>query len=207
MKLLAPPKWENPYLEEYREVYRPPLDCIGLPFGNVLDDEIPRSLEPFRFRDRAIRQYAWAIPTPEAIACIANYSPILEVAAGRGYWARLLELAGADVLAFDDRSWKANGNGALWTDVVEGSLELVRPNSHRSLFLCWPPYATPLARHALARYQGGTVIFVGEHLDGCTADDAFFGLLDRAWHRIDGVALPQHYGINDYLGVYRRRHT
>ena len=197
MKLLAPPKWENPYLEEYCQLYQPPFDVLGCPTGNPAD--------AFRFRDRGVRQYAWAIPTPEAIACVAEYSPILEVGAGNGYWARLLKLAGADVLAFDDRSWNMKDYGGQWSDVVEGSLELVRRHSHRSLFLCWPPFGEPLARWALVRYQGGTVIFIGEQEDGCTADSRFYERLHRSWHRIDGVAIPQHYAIHDYLGVYRRR--
>lgn len=196
VKLLALPTFENPYHEAWLDLYKAPFDILGAP----QDDHVGA----FKFRDFAIRKYAWAIPSPEAIACVAKYSPILEVAAGIGYWTRLLILAGADVLAFDDHSWGTNGGGP-WTNVVKGSLELVRPNSYRSLFLCWPPYNEPLARHALARYQGGTVIYIGEDCGGCTADDRFHGRLERTWQPIESVTLPQHYGTHDRLTVYRRR--
>mmetsp|Transcript_7858 Transcript_7858/g.19988 ORF Transcript_7858/g.19988 Transcript_7858/m.19988 type:complete len:164 (-) Transcript_7858:188-679(-) len=46
-------------------------------------------------------KYAWAIPDQRAIRIIANFSPLVEIGAGKGYWAMLLRQAGADVLALD----------------------------------------------------------------------------------------------------------
>lgn len=42
-----------------------------------------------------------AAPNAAAVAALAARSPLLEVGAGTGYWARCLRAAGADVLALD----------------------------------------------------------------------------------------------------------
>lgn len=58
-------------------------------------------------------RFAWAVPTDEAILAIAELGPIVEIGAGTGYWAWLLEQAGAEVLAFDaelgGNHWVAEG--------------------------------------------------------------------------------------------------
>lgn len=53
-------------------------------------------------RDYLVHRYAWAVPSPQAIKWIAERCPrIVEIGAGRGYWAKLLAGAGVDILAFD----------------------------------------------------------------------------------------------------------
>ena len=53
-------------------------------------------------RKSLVRRYAWAIPSTAAIKWIAERCPeIIEIGAGRGYWAMLLANAGVDILAFD----------------------------------------------------------------------------------------------------------
>jgi hypothetical protein len=47
-------------------------------------------------RHALVDRYGWAIPTDEAIAALVELSPLVEIGAGRGYWAHLLRQAGAD---------------------------------------------------------------------------------------------------------------
>ena len=47
------------------------------------------------------KKYAWAIPDERALQILASFSPLIEIGAGRGYWARLLRDQGVDILAFD----------------------------------------------------------------------------------------------------------
>jgi SAM-dependent methyltransferase len=66
-----------------------------------------------RGRDELAPLYAWAIPSPGSIAWIVDVldgTPLLEVGAGRGYWAALLAQAGIDVVAFDHHPPQHGGN-------------------------------------------------------------------------------------------------
>ena len=47
------------------------------------------------------KKYAWAIPDERALHILARFSPLIELGAGRGYWARLLRDRGVDIIAFD----------------------------------------------------------------------------------------------------------
>jgi hypothetical protein len=48
-----------------------------------------------------IGAYSEAVPTTEALRALQALSPIIEVGAGRGYWARLLSELGCDIVASD----------------------------------------------------------------------------------------------------------
>ncbi len=52
-------------------------------------------------RDVFISRYGFSVPTDEALQLIASVSPqwVVEVGAGTGYWARLLNDVGVDVVA------------------------------------------------------------------------------------------------------------
>jgi hypothetical protein len=97
----------------------------------------------------------------------------------------------------EDNQWAANSRG--WTDVLEmDAVEAVRHfnASGRTLLMIWPGYADPMAYNAVESYQvypllalwavtwtdsgkqGEYIIFVGEGECGCTADDAFFELME-----------------------------
>ena len=48
-----------------------------------------------------VHVYAYAPPNAAALEALLARTPLLELGAGTGYWARLLRGAGADVLALD----------------------------------------------------------------------------------------------------------
>jgi len=52
-------------------------------------------------RELACGRYAWAVPCTEALTALRRLSPLVEIGAGTGYWARLLAGHGADVAAYD----------------------------------------------------------------------------------------------------------
>lgn len=158
-----------------------------------------------RFHDLARDRYAYAVPDDAALDAIAACGPIVEIGAGLGYWAALLRARGVDVVAFDDFSWNIGAGSPPWTKVEMGGTSAVRGHGHRALLLCWPPYSHSMARHALALYEGGTVIYVGEGEEGCTGDEAFHEKLERHWRVVRAVAIPQLPYVHDRLWVYRRR--
>lgn len=179
-------KLENPYLDKFK--------AIG-------GDSYSRNftLNTYGKRDELVKKYAWAVPNTEAIKTIAKYSPIIEIAAGSGYWASLVKQVGADIDAYDKSPWEKT-----WTDVLEGTESVANAYPNRTLFLCWPPYGAPVASNALKEYEGFTVIYVGEGPEGCTGDEEFHDLLNRNWMLEETVNIPQWRGIHDTLYVYKR---
>ncbi|WP_280460141.1 hypothetical protein [Nocardia carnea] len=141
--------------------------------------------------------YAYAVPSPETIEWIGAFSggqTIVELGAGRGYWARLLADQGSTVRAFDSEPPDsianpsfpgASGQLDVWYP-VEGLQEFDSALDGDSvLFLCWPPgWGNPMASEGLKLFEsrgGRRLIYVGEPKGGKTGDDAFFDRLSDAW--------------------------
>lgn len=54
-------------------------------------------------RSQLVTRYGFAVPSDEALTAIERCSPrgVVELGAGTGYWAFLLQQRGVDVVAFD----------------------------------------------------------------------------------------------------------
>ena len=186
----------NPYLDwfaalppSYRRDARVPLDGseLFMPAWN-------------EFKAAAARAFAWSVPNDAAIDAIARHADrVLEVGAGSGYWAWLLEQAGVDVLAVD-----ASPPARTWHPVRPGSEAVAAAHPERALFLSWPPYGVPMALNALTAYRGELVIYAGEWLGGC-AEPGFFAALATGFELVESVELPQWYMRDDRLSIHRRR--
>lgn len=187
------------------------------------------SFDALNIRRRLTAEYAWAIPTEEALEAIAAQGPIVEIGAGNGYWAWLLQQRGVDIIAFDPMPYeeghyievgpvkpgKLDEGEALeleeknrvyrrkWADVEEGGHTLVADHPDRALFICWPSNALSWAAQALAVYEGETVIYIGEWR-GCTADEDFHDLLERDFVEVARVVIPRFLFINDDLTIWKR---
>jgi hypothetical protein len=143
--------------------------------------------------------YAYAIPSPETLEWISRFcagQPVVELGAGRGYWAAQLTLSGLVVDAYDVEPPGNSGNvsflpAAGQTDVWHhvGDLgefaDRVSGRSGLVLFLCWPPgWGNTMASQALSDFDkagGSRLIFIGEPRGGKTGDDAFFDALSATW--------------------------
>ncbi|HWE91228.1 MAG TPA: hypothetical protein VG317_17340 [Pseudonocardiaceae bacterium] len=143
--------------------------------------------------------YAYAIPSPETLEWVARFcdgQPLVELGAGRGYWAMQLAHAGLQVSAYDleppDQADNASfprtsGQRDVWHD-IGGLAEFAERVSSRTghvLFLCWPPgWGNKMASQSLREFQdvgGERLIFMGEPKGGQTGDDEFFDMLSAAW--------------------------
>lgn len=154
------------------------------------------------------RMYSYAIPDTRALHAIAEYSPIVEIGAGTGYWASLLTQLGADIVCYDQHPPPSPKNGwhgenKAWHPVRRGGPGKAALHSNRTLFLCWPPYAKPFAADCLDRYRGDRVIYVGER-GGCTGDRRFHHMLDKDWVEKADYAIPQWQRLHDKVWIYRR---
>lgn len=201
---------DNPYLAEVRKYYN--YEEGNMPGITREDDTI--TLDPLPCMDywsnywRLKESYAFGIPDEKAIKLIASYSPIVEMCAGLGYWAYLLDQMGCDIVAYDtcpDGGNKYIPNGKTpWFNVQKCDEDFVPPRN-RSLFMCWPPYDDSVAFDILSRYSGDTLVYVGEYEGGACADGQFFELIDDSWDQIEWYDIPQFYGLHDELTIYKRK--
>jgi len=181
---------ENYYLQEFEE---------------LSEKNSFKAEQWFGKRGDLVEEYGWAIPNEEAIEHIADLSPIVEIGAGKGYWARLLREVGATVIAYDI---EPPGEDA-WTSVEQGTPKMLeRFNGEYTLLLCWPPYGDDMAINALEAHieQGGTdVVYVGEHFGGCTANEAFHNEIKKRYALANKITIPSYEGIHDNVYHYKRK--
>jgi len=187
---------DNPYLDAFTAS----LGQGGGEYGN---------LDSYRVRRELTSRYAWAVPNSAAIATLAAYSPIVEIGAGNGYWAALVEAAGGTVTAYDIRPPSTGLNPyarpPAYTTVIPGGPERAADHKEHTLFLCWPSYETQFATNAVACYEGSTLIYVGESWPGCCASESFFNLLEEEWVCSSRLDLPTWPMMHDDLRVFTRR--
>ena len=141
-----------------------------------------------------------AIPTQRAIDLIASFKDIIEVGAGSGYWARLIADAGAQVLALD----KSPRDDSHF-DVQKGGVARCQSEKHKekTLLLCWPPPANPMAFNALKFYKGKRVIFVGQ-MDNAHGCDYFHRRLKSEYRLVRVQWIPTWWQFSDHVYVYER---
>lgn len=150
--------------------------------------EVHRSCQGAADRwDEATRQYSFAVPSPEAVAAIAEHSPqgVVEIGAGLGYWAQVLSDAGIDVIAYDvapppspQNQWYAGREP--FHPVEQGDAAAAGGHPERTLLIVWPTRNETWASEALAHHHqagGTTVAVVGEPPGGVTGDDVFHAML------------------------------
>ncbi|WP_194906130.1 hypothetical protein [Catenulispora rubra] len=183
---------ENPYWE----IVAPSV--FARDGRRVVDGGNPQGSPQLAFAEMILQaSYAYAIPSPETIQWVMRHCadrPIVELGAGRGYWAAQLSRAGLDVRgyeleppdAIDNASFpRATGQTDVWFPVAGLPSMEAEGLSNSTLFLCWPPgWGNPMASDALKAYEasgGDRLIYVGELKGGKTGDDAFFDALAERW--------------------------
>ncbi|MFI9558640.1 hypothetical protein [Nonomuraea endophytica] len=147
--------------------------------------------------------YAYAIPSPGTIDWMRGFCgdlPVVELGAGRGYWAAQLSRSGLTVEAFDveppDTTKNVSfprsaGQTDVWHPVtgLAGLASRIGIADH-VLFLCWPPgWGDPMSSEALTAFEetgGERLVYVGEPKGGKTGNDAFFDALSARW-RLDST--------------------
>ncbi len=163
-------------------------------------------------RSDFIGRYAFSIPTLDIIEEIAALTPLVEIGAGNGYWARCLADAGADIIAYDRRppgeeapwDWREGNQwfDDTWYHVEEGDEAMAGLYPERALLLCWPPINDPMAANALHRYiqaGGQSLIFIGSR--GSCGDDDFFEMLGAMKLR-SKAKLWSWPGVDDWMWIY-----
>lgn len=207
------------WIEEITPWFEHERQWLGTPFFNLpgsaaeilkqqdsaVQEGVDSMVKAISARHELVLSHSWAVPCEEALDAIAKWSPngVVEIGAGTGYWAGLLRDRGVDVVAYDVEPYVSSQAKAQWSDVLKGNHMYVMKHPDRSLLLCWPPYATPMAANTLRRYRGDTVLYIGEGSSGCNGDEEFHEMLED-WEQVEYISLPQWPGIRDGLHVYRK---
>ncbi len=159
--------------------------------------------------EQMVEIYAYAVPDSRAMACLARHQPILEIGAATGYWAALMRAHHIQVAAFDSNSQALYLTRPMWTQVTPAQGQEVIESYAKdqwTLFLCWPPWRSPMASSLLSMFHshgGQKVIHVGHH--SCTADSAFYLLLERHWQLEEVVSIPSWPFVPDRMYVYAKK--
>lgn len=179
-------------------------------------------MESTMARHYATAAYAWAVPTEEIVRDIAAWGPILEIGAGKGYWAKMIADAGGDIIATDP--YTPDDTETFYPVESLSDVDAVRKyGTGRTLLMVWPPYDMPVAFNALREFEsvrGTRVIYVGEGSGGCTGDDNFHEAIglggffyDEDAPRVKNIGwssrryeadLPRWYGIYDDVFYFER---
>ncbi len=138
------PMWDSFFLEEAAES-RPE-------YWEILDD----------IGQKLCEKYAWAIPDERALTILKEFSPLIEIGSGKGYWAKLLQNRGVDIIGYD--KFTGGKNPDNFTKIKEGGPEKLLDDvaNNRNLFLCYPDEAESIAIVCLENYTGEYIIHVGE---------------------------------------------
>ncbi len=156
-----------------------------------------------------VHAYSEAIPTLDALELLASLSPLVEIGAGAGYWARLLDDLGADIIATDHVASQSNiwtSSSQPWTTVkVCDALDAVRQHGHRNLFCCWPTRPHGYLEAALPAYIGQTLALITDGpIDPELGPDPLYSVLKRDWSLSQQLELPHWPARNDSLMIWRR---
>jgi len=215
---------ENPLYDTWRELYQDARFDYGMwMWPDGVEERCRQLLNHHRIMHQLQQKYAWAIPSPEAISRLAELGPMVEIGAGRGYWAALINDAGGDVICYDAFPPTEPGNfwappvgqhqhfdvevlieKAQFTEVQQGGPQVAALHPHRALFLCWPVYEDLMALECLAHYKGDTVVYVGEPKGGCTGCDAFHDQLETEFEEVECIDIPFWDGLHDALWIFKR---
>lgn len=131
--------------------------------------------------DPLCEKYAWACPDNRALRVLCHFSPLIEIGAGKGYWASLLRQRGCDIVCFD--KYGKGKDAASWAKVQQGGPEkLLEPSvAQRNLFLCFPDGEESIAIVCLENFSGEYVVHVGEL--GMSGDGTLGSTPQAPWGR------------------------
>jgi hypothetical protein len=194
----------NPYLQKLKKIID---DNISLNAGELAS----LLLEA---RNDLVTGYSFTIPYYDILKKVASYSPIVEIGAGSGYWARCLSEMGADVIAYDSHPpgeqspWEWYGVNPwfddFWYPILEGDESAAAHHPDRTLFLAWPLPMSPMAYNAMTGYKnagGRVLIYIGDPHPASSGDEHFYQMLN-AHKEIESIDLYGWPGINEKMLIY-----
>ena len=202
---------------ERLETLREHLDREGITKSQWIKGKIAeteRHILKTLARKEFIDRFGFPVLTKEAVQImelVTRGKKILEVGAGNGYLAYEMHMAGADILATEPH--EPGKDSRYFTTPIEWAKEAVERldaesavEKHRRPVLMWS-WPEPDADHthqALRKFQGDTVIYIGEKSWGSTGSEEFHNILKTQFVKTTEIRLPRFPGARDRIRIYRR---
>jgi len=194
----------NPYLQKLKKLIDQNRHLEKASLASLL----------IQHRNDFVSEYCFTIPCYDILKKVAAYSPIVEIGAGSGYWARCLSEMDAEVVAYDrfppdeQSPWDwQSGNSWFddsWFNIIQGDESAAAGHPDRALFMAWPMPMNPMAYNALVNYRnagGSTLIYIGDPHPASSGDEHFYHELGR-YRIIEQNNLYGWPGINEKLIIY-----
>jgi hypothetical protein len=143
-------------------------------------------------RGQLTNRYAYACPDFELITHLASH-PVVELGAGSGYWARLVDDSGGQIAALDNASWNSATEG-LWFSVQTGYETRLTEFEDRTLLLVMP--ARPGDADRFVRQWRGERLVVVARGGFPFVDDIYHetAISDGRWELIEERSMPEAVG-------------
>ena len=160
-------------------------------------------LDDFRHR------FGFGVLTYDLLMYLKQYSPIVEIGAGNGYWSYEFNAIGVDYVATDPKpgEWPCF-MGLIYPGANIEKLtgvEAIAKYPTRNVLWCWPEYDQTYVTDTLASFADGEYfIYIGEGMGGCTGTDEFHEILESDFSLVESRPMKQFEGLHDHLRVYQR---
>ena len=160
-------------------------------------------------RRKYVSMLTWSTPTSQTLVAVADYLKdkygpvvrVLSVGCGQALPETFLHVVtGLDVVLTDLISTWEMVEALSASDAVQkygGNI--------RVLYLSWPEFGAAWAQECVVIGQFEVVIYVGEGMGGCTADDAFHQHMEACYTLMRTLPCKNWAGIRERVFVYERR--
>lgn len=205
-------KNENAYYTEFSKLKKS-IPCWDSFFVVPEQDRVHNWVRLEVLGNAMCEKYSWAVPDSRALKILKNFSPLIEIGAGKGYICKLLQDSGVDIVAFD----REIDSSSAWANVkVGGPKKLLKPLAKgRNLLLCYPDEDSSLASQCLANYDGDYILHMGELITtgqlsspqapwGRTTSADFQVSLMSDFHCVLVAELPAFPFSRDCISVWKR---
>lgn len=150
--------------------------------------------------------YSWAIPSVQVVNAISKYQNIVEIYAGTGYWANLIEKAGCRIQCYDNfmSHYKKESYGKFYpvTNINELNYDLLQ---NCNLFMSWIPYEDECCIKYISNLNPKNILYLGETEGGCNACDKFFDIVNKNYAKVNVITFPTWLGLHDCFCEFRRK--
>ncbi len=156
-------------------------------------------------RSKFIEEFGFPIPCLELIEAIKSEGPSVELGAGSGYLAALVNVCGGHVIPTDSYKGGYFFKIAFYMKVHRlAASAAVKAFPNIPVLMSWPSFQAKWpSRVANMLKPGGRLLYIGE-ADGCTARCSFDDILFRKFREIKKVSIPQWEGIHDHLRIFEK---
>ena len=157
-------------------------------------------------QERHWAKFGFGILNRATVELVRQYSPLLEVGCGLGYWAFELREAGAEIAATDPCPGTRWEGAETWTEVERlTAQQALERYPERNMLVVWPDRTGDWAAQAFREFRGELVLYVGEEQGGCTGTREMFAEIERNYRTVLEHPVPRWAGTEDRLTVLRRK--